>query len=449
MQVSVETGGALERSLTVQVPEERIAAEVEKRLQSMTKTTRVKGFRPGKAPLRVIRQRFGPQVRQEVLDKVLQTSFYEAVTQEKLRPAGAPRIAPLAADSGQGLSYTARFEVLPEVKLNPVEQLSIEKLVCEISDDDVSAMIEKLRQQRAELQPVERAAQKGDWVNLDYKGAAADEAAASLEAKGALLELGSGRFPGAFEDQLVGAGVGDSLALNLDIPEDYGREELAGKTVALEVKVNSVSAPVLPELNEAFFKDFGVADGDMAVFRGEIRKHVEREAELAKRACLRDSVMDALREANQVELPKVLVDAEIHRIRHELAGNLKMRGLPEKQIDATVERAAPQFEETARRRVALRLLTAELIRAQDLKPAPEKVREIIERNAQNYEDSSSMINWYYSDKERLAEIEALALEDEVIAWVASRGKVKELRLSFDELMNKRQTGADSANQSDS
>lgn len=449
MQVSVETGGALERSLTVQVPEERIAAEVEKRLQSMTKTTRVKGFRPGKAPLRVIRQRFGPQVRQEVLDKVLQTSFYEAVTQEKLRPAGAPQIAPLPADSGQGLSYTARFEVLPEVKLNPVEQLSIEKLVCEISDDDVSAMIEKLRRQRAELQPVERAAQKGDWVNLDYKGGAEDEAAASLEAKGALLQLGSGRFPGAFEDQLVGAGAGDSLALNLDIPEDYGREELAGKTVPLEVKVNSVLEPVLPELNESFFKDFGVADGDMAVFRGEIRKHVEREAELAKRACLRDSVMDALREANQVELPKVLVDAEIHRIKHELTGNLKMRGLPEKQIDATVERAAPQFEETARRRVALRLLTAELIRAQDLKPAPEKVREIIERNAQNYEDSSSMINWYYSDKERLAEIEALALEDEVIAWVASRGKVKELRLSFDELMNKRQTGADSANQSDS
>lgn len=449
MQVSVETGGALERSLTVQVPEERIAAEVEKRLQSMTKTTRVKGFRPGKAPLRVIRQRFGPQVRQEVLDKVLQTSFYEAVTQEKLRPAGAPQIAPLPADSGQGLSYTARFEVLPEVKLNPVEQLSIEKLVCEISDDDVSAMIEKLRRQRAELQPVERAAQKGDWVNLDYKGGAEDEAAARLEAKGALLQLGSGRFPGAFEDQLVGAGAGDSLALNLDIPEDYGREELAGKTVALEVKVNSVLEPALPELNEAFFKDFGVAEGDMAAFRGEIRKHVEREAELAKRACLRDSVMDALREANQVELPKVLVDAEIHRIRHELTGNLKMRGLPEEQIDATVERAAPQFEETARRRVALRLLTAELIRAQDLKPAPEKVREIIERNAQNYEDSSSMINWYYSDKERLAEIEALALEDEVIAWVASRGKVKELRLSFDELMNKRQTGADSANQSDS
>ena len=449
MQVSVETGGALERSLTVQVPEERIAAEVEKRLQSMTKTTRVKGFRPGKAPLRVIRQRFGPQVRQEVLDKVLQTSFYEAVTQEKLRPAGAPQIAPLPADSGQGLSYTARFEVLPEVKLNPVEQMGIEKLVCEISDDDVSAMIEKLRQQRAELQPVERSAQKGDWVNLDYKGAAEDEAAARLEAKGALLELGSGRFPGAFEDQLVGAGAGDSLALNLDIPEDYGREELAGKTVPLEVKVNSVLEPVLPELNEAFFKDFGVAEGDMAVFRGEIRKHVEREAELAKRACLRDSVMDALREANQVELPKVLVDAEIHRIKHELTGNLKVRGLPEEQIDATVERAAPQFEETARRRVALRLLTAELIRAQDLKPAPEKVREIIERNAQNYEDSSSMINWYYSDKERLAEIEALALEDEVIAWVASRGKVKELRLSFDELMNKRQTGADSANQSDS
>lgn len=449
MQVSVETGSALERSLTVQVPEERIAAEVEKRLQSMTQTTRVKGFRPGKAPLRVIRQRFGPQVRQEVLDKVLQTSFYEAVTQEKLRPAGAPLIAPVAADSGQGLSYTARFEVMPEVKLNPVEQLNIEKLVCEISDDDVSAMIEKLRRQRAELQPVERSAQKGDWVNLDYKGGAADEPAAGLEAKGALLELGSGRFPGAFEDQLVGAVAGASLALNLDIPEDYGRAELAGKTVALEVKVNAVSEPVLPELNESFFKDFGVAEGDMTAFRAEIRKHVEREAELAARACLRDSAMDALREANQVELPKVLVDAEIHRIKHELTGNLKVRGLPEQEIGPTVEKAAPQFEETARRRVALRLLTAEVIRAQDLKPAPEKVREIIERNAQNYEDSSAMINWYYSDKKRLAEIEALALEDEVIAWVASRGKVKELRLSFDELMNKRQTGADSANQSDS
>ena len=441
MQVSVETTESpLGRSVTVEVPEERISAEVDKRLESMTRTTRVQGFRPGKAPLRVIKQRFATQVRREVVDKILRSSFNEAIARENLKPIGAPMIAPLQADSGKGLSYTAKFEVMPEIKLNPVEKLEFEKPACDINDDDAKRMIEKLRGQRRQLQQVERAAKEGDVVNIDYKGLVGGEIFEGGEAEGLQVEIGMERLIPGFETGLIGASADETVSLDLNFPEGYHKEELAGKPVTFEIRVNSVSEPVLPELNEEFFQAFGVTEGGEEAFHREIHRHMGWEAEVAARSRFRDSIMQALYDANKIELPNVLVDAEIHRMQHQLVDNMKARGLSVEDSRKATE--LPMFEEPARRRVALQLLVGEIVRSQGLTAKPEKVREIIEKNAQSYEDSSGIINWYYNDKERLAEVEAIALEDEVIDWVAAQGKVKKVSLSFDELVNKGQTGGD-------
>ena len=440
MQISVETTGSLERSVTVEVPEERISTEVEERLKSMTKTSRIQGFRPGKAPLRVIKQRFGAQVRQEVVERLVTSSFREAVTQEHLRPVGAPLIDPLKANVGKGLSYTARFEVMPEVKLNPVEKLEMEKPTCEINEDDVDRMIEKLRRQRRQFQLVERAAEEGDKVNINYKGLVDGKVFEDRETEDVEVEIGKERFIQGFEEGLIGASAGQSLNLNLTFPQDYHKEELAGKPVVFELKINSVSEPVLPELNGEFFEAFGVKEGGEQAFRREIRQHMEREAEAAMRSRFRASIMQTLYDANEIELPNVLVDAEIQQVKDMFIKDMESRGIS-REVSSKIADTT-ELKESARRRVALQLLTAEIIRSRELKANPEKVRGIIEKRAQSYEDSSALINWYYNDKERLAEIEALALEDEVINWVSTQGKVTELPLSFDELMNKGQTVAD-------
>ncbi len=437
MQVSVETTGPLERNVTIDVPEERISNEVEERLKSMTKTSRVQGFRPGKAPLRVIKQRYGAQVRQEVVERLVNTSFRDAAAKEDLKPVGSPLIDSLKADAGEGLSYTARFEVMPEVKLNPVEKLEVEKPTCEINDEDVKRMIEKLRLQRRHFHVTERAAQEGDKVNVNYKGLVDGEIFEGNEAEDVEIEIGEKRFFQGFEEGLVSASAGQSLNLELTFPEDYHKEELAGKPVVFELKVNTVSEPVLPEMDEEFFKIFGVNEGGEEAFLQEIRQHMERESEVALRSRFRESIMQSLHDSNEIELPNVLVEAETRQLHDMFIRDMEGRGVS-REISAKVADTA-ELEKSARRRVALQFLTAEIIHSQELQASPEKVREIIEKRAQSYEDSSALINWYYNDKERLAEIEALALEDEVINWIAARGKMTESSLSFDELMNKEQT----------
>jgi len=439
MQVSVETTGSLERSMTVEVPEERISTEVASRLKSLTKTTRVQGFRPGKAPLRVIKQRFAGKVRREVIGELVQSSFYEAITQENLRPAGDPMFDPLQADLGQGLSYTARFEIMPEVKLGPIEELEFDRPVCDINDEDVNKMIDVLRERRRQPEEVERNAKAGDVVNIDFEGLVEGQTFAGGSGEAVQVEIGKKQLLEGFEDGLIGASKGDALNIKLKFPDNYHKEELADKPVTFEIKVNSVSELVKPELDDAFFQGFGVSEGGEEAFRKEISRHMQRESEVAIRSRRRDSVMQALHDTHEIELPKTLVDGEIHRMQHQFTDNLKARGIP---VEDHPEMPEPgMFEEQARRRVALRLLVGELIREHELKASPEKVREIIEKNAQSYEDPSAMINWYYSDRHRLAEIEAVALEDEVVDWISNRAKAKEFSLSFDELMNKGQTAS--------
>ena len=437
MQVSVETTSPLERSVKVDVPEDRISSEVEERLKSMSKTSRIQGFRPGKAPLRVLRQRFGAQVRSEVVEKLVTSSFYEAVTREDLKPVGRPLIDPLTEKIGEGLSYTATFEVMPEIKLNPVEDLEIEKPVCTIDDSDVDKMIEKLRRQRRDFREEERAAREGDKVNINCRGKVDGEPFDNLEMEDMDVEIGEGLFIPGLEEGLIGASAGESLSLDLTFPYEYNNQELAGKPVVFDIEVNHVAESVLPDLDTEFFEAFGVKEGGEQAFRQEIRAHMERESEVALRTRLRDSIMHSLYQANEMELPNTLVDAEIKRMQEMFTRDMAQRGVPEKDFKMLVD--SPELRDTAKRQVTLQLLTGEIISSQELRPAPEKVREIIETRAQSYEDSSSMINWYYNDKERLAEIESLVLEDEVIHWISGQGKVNEVSLSFDELMNKGQT----------
>jgi len=440
MQVTVESTGPLKREMKIIVPEERIAGEVQNRLKSMSKTTKIQGFRQGKVPFKVIETRYGKQVRMEVVGEVVQTTFYEAVREQALKPAGRPMIDPLQAEHGQGLSYTASFEVMPEVKLTATSTLQIEQPVCSISDEDYQKMVEVLRKQRQTLQYVERAAKNGDTVEVDFDGEIEGEAFEGGAAKEFRLELGLNKFIQGFEEGLIGKKADDEVKLELKFPDDYQNDKLAGKPVVFNVKVRKVLEPVLPELNEEFFKNFGIEEGGEQAFKTAVTDHMKREAENAVKAKQREAVMNALHAANSLVLPESLVDEEAHRLYHQFQDRLKSYGINAPKESCEAGHDLTMFTEQAQKRVALQLIVMEIIREQNLKADPAKVREVIEKNASNYEDTAAVVNWYYNDKNRLADVEALVLEDEVINWVCQNATIKQIDVAFDELMNKGQTG---------
>lgn len=438
MQVSVENTGPLERKLRVEVPEEKIASEVKNRLQSLSRTTRIQGFRPGKAPLKVVEQRYGDKVRQEVVGEVMQSSFFEALNKEKLRPASQPEIDP-RDERGNGLIFTATFEVYPEITPAPVEDLEIEKPVCEVTDADVDKMIEVIRKQQRSFKPVERAAEKGDALKIDFKGTIDGAPFEGGEGKDFRIELGSGRLIAGFEEGLTGAKPGQNLTLDLTFPEDYQHENLAGKPVTFDITVNEVNEPILPELNDELFASMGVREGGLEAFRIEVRRNMEREVEQALLSRSKDNVMDALNAANPVELPQALVSNETENLHQQLRSNLQMQGIDADQYKPNEEQEN-RLVEQAKRKVTLQLVIADLVKNEGIKVEANQVRQMIEKVAEGYEDPNEVINWYYSDRNRLAEVEALALEDEVVQWVLSKASVKEKQMSFDDLMNKGQTG---------
>jgi trigger factor len=438
MQVSVESTGPLEKRLKVEVPEEKIATEVQNRLQSMTKTTRIKGFRQGKVPLKVIQKQYGSKVRQEVVGEVMQNSLYEAITQEKLQPATRPELEDFDADQTEGLVFTAKIEVLPEISISPVEELKIEKPVCKVSDDDIDKMIEIVRGQHRKPESVERAAAENDSVVIDFIGRIDGEAFEGGSAKDFNLELGAKRFIEGFEDGLIGAKAGDNRVLKLKFPEEYANKALAGKDTEFEVDVKTVNELVLPELDSELFETLGVTDGGLEEFRAEIRKNMERESEQATLTKVKESVMEKLYQANKMDLPASLVANEVASLQTQYKSTLQQQGLNESDIPMG---DASMFNEQAEKRVTLQLLVADIIKMNGIKVDPAKVRAMIEKAAVGYEDTSEVINWYYSDKNRLAEVEALALEEEVINWIMQKAQVNETELAFDALINKGQTEA--------
>lgn len=432
MQVSVESTGFLERRLKIEVPEEKIATEVQKRLMSMVKTTRIKGFRQGKVPLKVVAKQYGSKVRQEVVGEVLQNSLFEAITQEKLQPASRPELEEFDTNQTEGLVFTAKIEVMPEIMLSPIEDITIEKSVCKVSDDDVDKMIEVLRKQHHKLKVVEREAADGDAVVIDFVGRIDGEEFPDGSAKDIDLELGAKRFIAGFEEGLLGAKAGDNRILKLKFPEEYTNADLAGKDVEFAVDVKVVNESVLPEMDSEFFSIMGLTDGSLGEFRAKVRKNMVRESEYKSLAKVKESVMQQLYEANKIDLPSTLVANEIAQLHGQFKSKLLKQGVQESVIP---EGDPSMYSAQAEKRVTLQLLFADIIKENGIKAAPSKVRIMIEKVAESYADTAEMVNWYYSDKNRLAKVEALALEEEVIAWIVDKAKVNETELAFDALMN--------------
>ncbi len=431
MQVSVETTNGLERRMTVQLPADKVDQAISSRLQSLAGSIRMDGFRPGKVPLKVVKQRYGDQVTLEVANDLINSSFQEALTQENLTPAGTPQFEPKPIEQGQGMEYTATFEVMPEFEPADLGGAEIEKPNGSIQDADVDAMLEKLRQQRATWEAVERGAQKGDQVTIDFTGTIDGEAFQGGSGEDMPIEIGSGRMIAGFEDGLIGAAAGSDVYLDLTFPADYHKEDLAGKSVQFQVKVKAVAQSKLPEIDEAFVKSMGVEDGTIDSLRAEVTKNMERELNNSLKAILKQRAFDLLVEKNAVDVPSSMVDEESDRLANEMyqsmGGNSQGLKLP-RDI----------FKEKAERRVVLGLIIGEIMRRNNLQLDPQKFSETIDSIAQSYENPDEVKQYYMQNREAMASIQSLVMEEQVVAWIIEQANVVEKDYSFDEIIELRQ-----------
>lgn len=430
MQVSVETTSGLQRRMTVTVPEEKIDQAVESRLKNLARTVKIQGFRPGKVPFKVVKQRYEGQVRDEVVSEVMQSSFIEAVGQEKLRPAGSPEIDAKPVTPGQGLEYTATFEVYPEISVASLEGVEIKTPTCEVSEADIDHMLDTIRKQHQEWEAVERAAADGDQVTIDFTGTIDGEPFQGNQGNDVPIVLGQGRMIAGFEEGLTGAKTGEERTLDVTFPEDYRATELAGKTAQFAVTVKSVEAPKLPEVDEAFAKRLGVASGKVEDLRAEVRTNMEREVAQAQKSKAKQAVMDKMLEINSLEVPQALVDNEAKVLAKQMTDNLARQGA--NPADLKLDPAA--FDEQARRRVTLGLILAEIVNQQNLSADAARVRKTIEDMASAYEHPDEVVKWYYADKSRLSEVESIVLEEQVVEWALGQAKVVDEPLSFQQLM---------------
>ncbi len=411
--------------MTIGVPAERIETEVNKRLQQTASRAKVAGFRPGKVPMSVIRQRYESAARQEALGDLIQSTFYEAIVEQKLNPAGAPAVEPKVFEKGKDLEYVATFEIFPEFEVASFDNVEIERLQADVADSDVDNMLDILRKQNTAFEPVERAAEDGDQLNIDFVGKLDGEVFAGGSAKGTALVLGSGRMIPGFEEALVGATAGEERVITPTFPADYQNLDLAGKTAEFTVTVNSVAAPKLPELNDAFFALFGIKEGGLEGFRTEVRKNMERELRQAIKSKVKNQVMEALLAGNPVEVPKALIANEIDRLRaqavQQFGSNIKADQLP-----------AELFEEQAKRRVLLGLVVAEVVKQFELKPDEARVREMIQEMASAYQEPEQVVSWYYKNDQQLGEVRSVVLEEQVVDTVLQKAKVTDKQVSYEE-----------------
>ncbi len=429
MQVSIETTQGLERRMMVEINEEQIAEAVETRLKSMAKTTKIKGFRAGKVPFKVVKQHYGGQVRQEIVSDLVQSTFYEAVTQEKLRPAGGPTIGNdlVATD---GLKYTATFEVYPEVEIASFEGVTLEKEAAEISDADVDDMIDTIRKQNKTWEVVERGSEDGDQVTVDFAGSIEGEAFEGGSGTDMTVEIGAGRMIAGFEEGLKGLKKGEETSLSLTFPDNYSQKELAGKPVEFKITVKAVEQVTLPEVDEDFAKKMGVEDGNIEQMRKDIRENMQRELDAKIKTNLKQVAMDKLIELHQMDVPKALIEQEAAILMQQMQQNLVSQGM--KQDD--LQLGSDMFKEQAARRVSLGLIMAEIVKENDIKVDDEKVRAKVEEIAEPYDQPEQVISWYYGDKQRLNEVESLVFEEQIIEWLLSKVTVEEKVKNFKELM---------------
>ncbi|WP_417580670.1 trigger factor [Nitrincola sp.] len=436
MQVSVETTSGLERQVTITVPAARIDQDVNKQVQQQARSRRLDGFRPGKVPTSVIKRMFGKSIRSDVLSQVVQETFYQAVDQEKLMPAGTPDIQFNKDVEGEDLQYVATFEVYPEIALADFSGAEIEKLSADITDADLDEMINTLRKQQGDWEAVERAAADGDRLNIDFEGFIDGEAFDGGKAEAMDLVLGSGSMIPGFETGLVGVSSGDEAELNVTFPEDYHAENLKGKATVFKVKVNSVSAQKLPELNEEFFARFGIEETSVDGFRSEVKKNMARELKHALKTKLKDQVFSQLTELNQIDIPAALIDREIDVLRRQA---VQQFGGPDAKIDPNML-PKDMFTDQAKRRVSVGLLMQELIKVNKIEPSDDKVRATVEEMAETYQDPQEVIDYYYGNQEILNQIKGLVLEEQVVEHLLETAKVIEKQVSYEEAIKPAQRG---------
>lgn len=430
MQVSVEKTSELSRKMTVSVPEEVVKEKMESRFKSLAREVKLDGFRPGKVPQHVVKKLFNDRVRDEITGDLIQSTYFEALQEQNLRPVGYPHIQP--GEEAEGFKYTAEFEVYPEISLEKIDSIEIARKLASVEEDNIDAMIEQIKNQRKTWSSVERAAQNKDRITIGFSGVCEGENFTDGIVEGYPVEIGANQMIPGFEDNLIGLSVGETKTFSVTFPEQYGNAKLAGKPAEFEVSVAKVEESVLPEINAEFLKEYGIEDGDIKAFRDDIKANMERELSQALRNNLKTNVMDSLYANISVTLPKTLVDQEIEEIVKTFTENAKRQN--RKVEEADLPRDA--FEEQARRRIALGLILSEIIQVNNIKVDEARVRSTIEDLSQSYEQSQEVVNWYYSDENRLNEIRQLVLEDQTVDWVIERAKVAEEKVSFDDIMGK-------------
>lgn len=432
MQVSLEAISALERRLTIGVPAERVENEINARLQRAAQNVRIPGFRPGKVPMKIVRQRFGEGVRQEVVGEVLSQTFAEAIQQEQLKPAGRPSIQSKSLEEGKDLEYVATFEVFPDIVLADYSAIEVFKPVAEVTEQDLDKMIENLRTQQGTWEVVSRPAQSGDEVNIDFAGRKDGEAFEGGTAEGSTLVIGSNRMIPGFEDAIVGMNIGEEKVVPLTFPADYHSEALKGAAVEFTIKLNSVKEQKPAELNDEFFSKFGVKEGGEAAFRKEVGQNMARELKNATKNKIKNQVMDGLLKVHEdLSVPAALVAEEIKVLRGQM---VQQFGSTNSDIDFSSILPDDMFREQSQRRVKLGLILNEIIIKENVRPDAAEVRSAIEEVASTYEDPKEVVDWYYSNRQQLQGIEAMVAEDKVVEQLLARVKVSEKPASYEEVL---------------
>jgi len=429
-EVAIEAASALERRFDMTVALAEVDKDVEQRLKQMSRTVKMAGFRPGKVPMKMVAQQYGPQARSEAIGAAVEKAYGEKVREQNLRVAGYPRIEPKADASPGMLGFTAVFEVYPEIVPGDVTGQAIEKPTLTVTEAEVDKTLEVLRKQRTTYVATDAASAKGDRLVIDFLGRKNGDEFPGGKASDYTVMVGGGMMLPDFEAQLEGVKAGDRKTFDVSFPADYQAADLAGNTVQFEMTVKKVEAARLPEVDAEFAKQLGVADGDVAKMRVEVRANLEREVKKRLQGKVKEQVMEALLKVHPIEVPKALVAMESEQMAETARRDMESRGMGMKNIPVE----ASWFTEQATRRVKLGLLLAELVKAKDLHVKPDQVRTIVDEFAETFEDPKEVVRWYYSQPQRLAEAEALALENNVVDWVLANAKVSEAPIAFDDLM---------------
>lgn len=421
---------SLERRIDMTVPLADIEKEAAQRLKKIARTAKQPGFRPGKVPFKLVEQQYGFQARNEAIGEAVEKAFDNAVREQNLRVAGQPHIEPKESSDTAQMIFSAVFEIYPEVKLNALSGQSIERPQIEVGEAEMDKTIEVLRKQRTTYHPAERAAENGDNVTIDFTGRLNGEIFQGGQASDYAVVLGEGRMLPDFEQAIIGLKPGEQRTFDLTFPEDYQVMTLAGKQVTFDVALKGVSAPQLPQVDADFARALGIEDGDLEKMRSEIRTNLENEVKKRVRARVKEQAMQAVFDAHPIDVPKALIEQESAVMAESARQDLVMRGVDVKNVPVE----AAWFTSQAERRVKLGLIIAEMVKANDLHAKPEQIRELIDEQAQSYEQPEEVVRWYYSQPQRLAQVEALAIEENVVNWVLGNAATTDKAISFDELM---------------